>query len=178
VIRIDRRREQGGDNAARERQTSERLAMTVSHRPARPLTPVSVPAAVTALRMRGMRISATRRIVLEALFAAGAPVSAEAIAGGLDGRLPTCDLASVYRNLDRLEATGLVRHVHLGHAAGLYALTGRRAPGYASCERCGAHATLSEADLSRLAALVRDACGYEARFSHHAIVGLCPECRS
>jgi Fur family ferric uptake transcriptional regulator len=176
VIRIVGCREQGSDQAARERQTSERLAMTVSHRPARPLAPASVPAAVTALRMRGMRISSTRRLVLEALFSAGAPVSAEAIARGLDGRLPASDVASVYRNLEALEAAGLVRHVHLGHGAGLYALAGRREQGYAACERCGTHAALGADELARLAAMVREACGYEARFSHFPIVGRCPQC--
>ena len=37
-------------------------------------------------------------------------------------RLPHCDLGSVYRNLEALEAIGLVRHVHLGHGPGMYAL--------------------------------------------------------
>jgi Fe2+ or Zn2+ uptake regulation protein len=46
-----------------------------------------------------MRISAARRLVLEALYAADAPISAEQIADGLSGRLPRSDLASVYRNL-------------------------------------------------------------------------------
>ena len=36
------------------------------------------------------------------------------------GRLPRCDLASVYRNLETLEDAGLVRHMHLGHGPGLY----------------------------------------------------------
>ena len=44
---------------------------------------------------------------------------------------------SVYRNLEALEAAGLARHVHLGHAAGLYVLSGRHDGGYAACERCG-----------------------------------------
>ena len=54
----------------------------------------------------------------------GAPVRAEEIAAGIGGRLPRSDLASVYRNLETLENHGLVRHLHLGHGPGLYALAG------------------------------------------------------
>src|SRR5215213_6871614 len=98
--------------------------MTVPHE-TRPLAPASVPAAITTLRVRGLRVSSARRLVLEALFAADEPVTAETIAAGLGGRLPTSDLASVYRNLLTLEKVGLVRHLHLAGGAGLYALAGR-----------------------------------------------------
>jgi Fur family transcriptional regulator, ferric uptake regulator len=149
--------------------------MTVSSH-TRPLAPASVTSALGILRARGHRISASRRLVTEALFAAEGPVSAEAIAGGLGGRLPRSDLASVYRNLDTLEAAGLARHVHLGHGPGLYAVTGRHDDGYAACERCGAHVTLDGVAVARIAQAVRAACGFEAGFLHFPILGLCPGC--
>jgi Fur family ferric uptake transcriptional regulator len=149
--------------------------MTVPHE-TRPLAAVSIPAALTTLRARGLRVSSARRLVLEALFAADSPVGAEAIAGGLDGRLPGSDLASVYRNLDTLEQIGMVRHFHLAHGRGLYALTGRCDAGYAACERCGAHRALDRGAVARVAAALREACGYEAHLSHFPIVGTCPEC--
>jgi Fur family ferric uptake transcriptional regulator len=135
----------------------------------RPLPAATVPAAVTRLRARGMRVSAARRQVIEALFAAEAPATAEALAGG-------ADLGSVYRNLDTLERVGLVRHFHVGHGPGLYALTEREQPGYAACEHCGAHRPLPAEALARVAAAVREAVGYEARLSHFPIVGRCPDC--
>ena len=92
--------------------------------------------AVAAVRARGLRLSTPRRIVIEALFASPDPVSAEGIAGGLGGRLPKSDLTSVYRNLEVLEQLGLVRHVHFGHAPGLYALASRDEQEYVVCERC------------------------------------------
>ena len=150
--------------------------MTVPHQ-TRPLAPASVPAAITTLRVRGLRVSAARRLVLEALFAAEGPVTAEAIAAGLDGRLPSSDLASVYRNLDTLEGIGLVRHFHVAHGAGRYALAGRHQAGYFACERCGAHRPLDEATVAQVAAMLREACGYEAQLVHFPIVGRCQECR-
>jgi Fur family transcriptional regulator, ferric uptake regulator len=149
--------------------------MTVPHE-TRPLAAASVPAAITTLRVRGLRVSSARRLVIEALFAAEGPVGAEAIAGGLGGRLPGSDLASVYRNLDTLEQIGMVRHFHLPSGPGLYALAGRHEAGYVSCERCGRHRALDSDAVARVAAALREACGYEAHLSHFPIVGTCPDC--
>jgi Fe2+ or Zn2+ uptake regulation protein len=149
--------------------------MTVPHE-TRALAPASVPAAITTLRVRGLRVSSARRLVLEALFAAEGPVTAEAIAAGLDGRLPISDLASVYRNLDTLEEIGLVRHFHVAHGAGLYALAGQHHAGYVACVKCGAHRPLDPSTVAQLAGVLREACGYEPQLVHFPIVGHCPEC--
>jgi Fe2+ or Zn2+ uptake regulation protein len=150
--------------------------MTVSTE-TRPLAAATVPAAITTLRVRGLRVSAARRLVLEALFAADGPVTAEAIASGLDGRFPSSDLASVYRNLDTLEQIGLVRHFHVAHGAGLYALAARNQAGYVACERCGAHQPLDAGTVAQVAAVLREACGYEPQLVHFPIIAHCPECR-
>ena len=82
--------------------------------------------ALSRIRAHGLRISSARRLVLEALLVADGPMSAEQIAQGIGGRVPCSDLASVYRNLERFEEIGVVRHVHLGHGPGLYALAATR----------------------------------------------------
>jgi Fur family ferric uptake transcriptional regulator len=136
-----------------------------------------VPAAITTLRVRGLRVSSARRLVLEALFAAEGPVTAEAIAGGLDGRLPSSDLASVYRNLDTLEEIGIARHFHVAHGAGLYALVNRSQAGYVACEACGAHRALDHSTVAQIAAVLREASGFEPQLVHFPIAGHCPECQ-
>jgi Fur family ferric uptake transcriptional regulator len=141
-----------------------------------PLEVESVSAACKALRARGLRVSAARRLVLEALFAAEGPVSAELIAKGLDGRVPVSDLTSVYRNLEAFEALGLVRHVHLGHGPGLYALASESDPEYLVCESCDRIRAVPPSLLDDVRAAIRDSVGYEARFSHFPIVGRCPDC--
>ena len=82
--------------------------------------------AVALMRERGLRVTAARRLVLEALLAADGPMSAEQIAEGIGGRVPCSDIGSVYRNLQAFEEIGVVRHVHLGHGPGLHALAARR----------------------------------------------------
>ena len=151
--------------------------MTVPHETP-VLAPASIPAAITTLRVRGLRVSAARRLVLEALFAADSPVTAEAIAGGLGGRFPQSDLASVYRNLDTLEEIGLVRHFHVAHGAGRYALASKHQAGYVACEHCGAHRPLDRGTVAQIAAVLREACGYDPQLVHFPMVGRCPECRS
>jgi Fur family ferric uptake transcriptional regulator len=133
----------------------------------RPTRATSVGAAVAALRAHGLRVTTPRRDLLEALYAAVQPLTAEALAGD-------ADVASAYRNLDAFEAAGLVSHLHLGHGPGRYALRARGA--WAACEACGRHAPLPGAALVRLRLLVREATGLDAGFDHFPIVGLCPEC--
>jgi Fur family transcriptional regulator, ferric uptake regulator len=145
--------------------------MTSTH-PAPPLIARDLDEAITVVRERGMRVSSARRLLLEALFEADGPMTADELAAA-SGQ---SDSASVYRNLDRLEAIGLVRHVHLGHGPGLYALAGSFAAGYVVCDRCGARQEASAADLEALRAVIRDRFSYEAAFSHFPIVGLCPRC--
>ena len=147
--------------------------MTTAHTGAR-VEAGSLDEAVAALRARGLRLSAARRLVLEALYATDVPLGAEQIAEGV-GRLPASDLASVYRNLETLEHLGLVQHVHLGHGAGRYVRTGRERE-YLVCERCGANRAVAPALLDGVRVAVAEATGFSARFSHFPIVGVCSEC--
>jgi Fur family ferric uptake transcriptional regulator len=127
--------------------------------------------AVAAMRERGLRMSTPRRLILEDLFAADGPVSAEYVARRL-----SLDVASVYRNLETMERHGLVRHVHLGHGPGLYVLVGRGAREHLYCEGCGAVRSVDPEQLDALRGIVRGEFGFEARFTHFPIVGLCAKC--
>jgi Fur family ferric uptake transcriptional regulator len=131
---------------------------------------------LNALRGAGLRVSTARRVVVQTLFAAGRPLSAEEIAGGIDGRWPPVDLASVYRNLETLEELGVVRHFHAGHGPGRYLLTGGGEHEFLACERCGALAEVDPGELAGVRAEVRERVGYEVRFTHFPMIGLCPEC--
>ena len=126
---------------------------------------------VAALRRDGVRVTAPRRLVLEALFAARGPASAEQIAAGAD-----VELASVYRNLERFEELGVVHHVHLGHGPGLYGLVGHGEREYLVCEDCGRVTAADPGQLDRARATIRADLGYEARFTHFPIHGRCADC--
>lgn len=127
--------------------------------------------AVAVLRERGLRLTTPRRLVLEALFEADAPVSAEALAAARQ-----IELTVVYRNLETLEAHGLARHVHLGHGPGLYVLVGRGDREYLYCERCGSVTALAQAELDPVREQIRTRFGYEVRFTHFPLTGRCASC--
>src|SRR3954471_5337094 len=101
------------------RPSEERNDVTVTH-DSIPMGTSTLDGTFDHLRDHGVRLTAARRLVIEALFATDRPISAEEIASGVGGGLPRSDVASVYRNLETLQRMGLVRHVHLGHNAGRY----------------------------------------------------------
>lgn len=132
--------------------------------------------AIDVVRASGLRLTSARRLVLEALLAARAPISAEDIADGLGGTMTRSDIASVYRNLETLGSLGLVRHFHAGHGPGRYVLEGFGDREYLACESCGKLESVQPAALDGVRDAVRDLSGFEARFSHFPIVGLCARC--
>src|SRR3954468_1965841 len=144
--------------------------MTVAPR-SEPLRFTDIDDIAAAVRRDGGRLTLPRRLVLEALFAARRLVSAEYIATGAD-----VDLASVYRTLERLEELGVTRHVHVGHGPGLYGLVGDGEREYLVCDACATVAVAAPARLDRVRALVRDEFGFEPRFTHFPMHGLCAAC--
>jgi len=137
---------------------------------------VDLASAIALMRRRGLRVSAARRLVVEALLAADGPMSAEQIAAGIGGRVPSSDIASVYRNLQAFEDIGLVRHVHLGHGPGLHALAVAGEREYLTCERCADYRVVVPDELNAVRDLIEHRFGYRASFTHFPIVGLCPSC--
>jgi Fur family ferric uptake transcriptional regulator len=115
-------------------------------------------------------------MVLEALLGADGPVSAEYMARAIGGKSTPMDSASIHRNLAQLEELGLVRHVHIGHGPGLYALVGAAEREYLACERCGRVSSVEPAKLDSIRRTIRRKFGYEARFTHFPILGLCASC--
>jgi Fur family transcriptional regulator, ferric uptake regulator len=145
--------------------------------PTQPTAPApDARAAVDALRRAGHRVSTSRQRILDALYAAEAPVSADEIASGLGGRLPTSDPASVYRTLDLLERLGLAHHVHLGHGPCRYAPTGGPPRDYFVCERCDEVRAASPHALKPVRDAIARTYGWQVRFNHFPLAGLCPRC--
>ena len=140
-----------------------------------PLAFSSIDDVAEALRRQGGRLTTPRRLILQALFAAGDLVSAERIAAGTDTGIQL-DLSSVYRNLERLEDLGVVQHIHIGHGPSVYGLLAEGEHEYLVCEACGRVTSADVEQLDRVRAVIRKQFGYEARFTHFPIHGRCSDC--
>src|ERR1700722_17768992 len=78
------------------------------------------PAIETLLRERGFKATAGRIALLEALWAASAPLSVQAIAQILKKEKASIDEATLYRALEALAGAGIVRRIDLGHSHAHY----------------------------------------------------------
>jgi Fur family ferric uptake transcriptional regulator len=114
--------------------------------------------------------------VLEALYAAGRPVSARDIARGLDGTLPPSDDASVYRALELLRELGLAQELTLGHGPALYATLSGGPRDYLVCERCGTITAVDPRVLEPVRGAIARAFGWQVDFGHVPLAGVCPAC--
>jgi Fur family ferric uptake transcriptional regulator len=127
-----------------------------------------------ALRAEGHRVTTPCRLVLEALFRADGPISAQRIIE--DTPVEGFEPSSAYRNLERLEQLGVIRHVHLGHGPSLYMLVGSGEKEFLLCECCGEVKSVEPFELDQVREQIERDFGYRARFGHFAIVGLCATC--
>jgi Fur family ferric uptake transcriptional regulator len=124
----------------------------------------------TALRTRGLRVTAQREQVLDAVARLG-----HATPEQINEAVAEVDLTTVYRTLELLESLGLIRHAHLGHGAPAYRPAGDDHV-HVVCHRCDnvldAPADLVDALADRL---VREQ-GFVLDRSHFTVFGLCRGC--
>lgn len=129
------------------------------------------------LRAKGERMSAPRRAVLTALATTAGHLSTEEIAAAVADIAPQVHRTSVYRALAALSELGVVQHVHLGHGATAYHLTGARGPHlHAQCRQCGRIIDLPADLLVGVADRMGALHGFELDATHVALSGLCADC--
>lgn len=127
------------------------------------------------LAERGMRRTAARQAILEALFAAGGHVTADDLASLVQKRFPSVDVSTVYRTIDVLEELGVVDHVHLAHSPAVYHLA-EDDHQHLVCEHCGRIEELPAERLRPFLRMLKGEFGFEVPRRHFAIVGICASC--
>jgi Fe2+ or Zn2+ uptake regulation protein len=127
------------------------------------------------LAERGMRRTAARQAVIEALFAADGHVTAEDLAARVQRRFPSVDVSTIYRTLDVLEELEIVDHVHLAHGPAVYHLA-EDDHQHLVCEACGRIEELPPERLRPFLTMLKGEFGFEVPRRHFAIVGLCASC--
>ncbi|WP_153506069.1 Fur family transcriptional regulator [Cumulibacter manganitolerans] len=132
-------------------------------------------ALASQLRRRGMRLTAQRRQVLDAVRATR-HATPEQIVEAVRSAGGSSSLTTVYRSLEVLEALGLVRHVHIGHGAPTYHPAEHYDHVHVRCNGCGRVESVSADLLAEVARALYDADGFRLDAGHVALAGLCAEC--
>jgi Fur family transcriptional regulator, peroxide stress response regulator len=133
-------------------------------------------------RAHGLSVTHQRLAIFEALASSRAHPSAEQLHRVVQKRIPTLSLATVYKNLEALRATGAVSDVNVLHEQGRFeaALPGTgagKAHHHLVCISCRKVSDLPAESLPKLAVLPADTQGFEVRAVRVQVEGLCPECR-
>lgn len=132
--------------------------------------------ALALVRAHGGRVTSSRRVLLEVLFAADtAHLSAEQLCEAVQERVPDVHMSTVYRNLEELQRIGVIVHSHLGHGPATYQLASL-AHAHFLCERCGAMVEAPDDIFRGLAQAAKTRLGFSIDPRHFAILGRCADC--
>jgi Fur family ferric uptake transcriptional regulator len=127
------------------------------------------------LRARGLRLTAQRQLVLEAVYALG-HATPDQVHAAVAEKAAGVNITTIYRTLELLEDLGLVTHAHLSHGAPTYHRTGEHQHAHVVCHDCGEVAGIPPSALGELADRLRDERGFVLDIGHVALFGTCAGC--
>src|SRR5579871_4208611 len=133
---------------------------------------------VERFRRLGLRVTPQRVLVMEALASTGGHLTADEIMRWVADHSPAINLATIYRTLDTLAASGLVTQTDLGGGAASYELAGESQHHHLVCQRCGGVAEMDDAFLAPLRERLLGDLGFRVDTTHLALFGLCSRCRA
>jgi Fe2+ or Zn2+ uptake regulation protein len=126
------------------------------------------------LHSRGLRVTAQRVVINDALRAAGRHLTADQVRDAVQERLPGVSLPTVYATLELLEELGLVRRIHTPSALLFDPRSDEHA--HALCRCCGRVEDLDVAPPATAALRAAEAAGFSAAGAETLVVGLCAGC--
>jgi len=130
-----------------------------------------------ALRAAGRRLTAQRRLILQALEESTGHLDADTLYDRVKARDPDVSLATVYRTLALLREIGLVEEHRLGQDHGHYEAVRQEPHYHFTCLRCD---KVIEFDTPLVAQIVQALCeqeGVRVTSTHLHVSGYCPQCR-
>jgi Fur family ferric uptake transcriptional regulator len=129
------------------------------------------------LRARGLRLTAQRQLILEAVHGLG-HATPEQVHAAVREVAAGINITTVYRTLELLEELGLVSHTHLSHGSPTFHAVGEEQHVHLVCRVCGAVDEVDPALLAPLATQLEAQRGFLVDIGHVALFGLCATCGS
>jgi Fur family ferric uptake transcriptional regulator len=127
------------------------------------------------LRSRGLRLTAQRQLVLEAVYALG-HATPDQVHAAVAQKAAGVNITTVYRTLELLEKLGLVTHAHLSHGAPTYHAMGVDQHVHLVCRDCGGVDEIVPAVLDSVVRELAAERGFVVDVGHVALFGLCSRC--
>jgi Fur family ferric uptake transcriptional regulator len=127
------------------------------------------------LRAKGLRLTAQRQLVLDAVHQLG-HATPDQVHAKVSEVAAGVNITTVYRTLELLEELGLVTHAHLSHGAPTYHSVGEAQHIHLVCRACGALSEIPTTTLAPLARALDDEHGFLLDIGHVALFGVCAEC--
>ncbi|WP_034591225.1 Fur family transcriptional regulator [Hamadaea tsunoensis] len=135
-----------------------------------------MPDALTrALKERGLRLTAQRQLVLEAVLELGHATPDE-IHAKVNSVAAGVNITTIYRTLELLEDLGLVTHAHLSHGAPTFHAA-EDSHVHLVCRACGSVQELPVDSVTPLAHSLRAERGFNLDVGHVALFGTCKGCQ-
>lgn len=123
------------------------------------------------------RQTSQRRAILQALLAAPGPLTPQEVLDAASRRSGRLGLATVYRNLNALEAQGEVVSVHLPGESARFEIAGRGHHHHFRCERCQQVFELAAKCPVAVLEGVTLPGGFKVEHHELTLYGICPECQ-
>jgi Fur family transcriptional regulator, ferric uptake regulator len=130
-----------------------------------------------ALRERGLRLTAQRQFVLDAVHRLG-HATPDQVHARVAETAAGVNITTVYRTLELLEDLGLVTHTHLSHGAPTYHAAAEEPHVHLVCRDCGGIDEVAPSILDGVTAALRRSRGFQVDVGHVSFFGRCTECAS
>jgi Fur family ferric uptake transcriptional regulator len=133
------------------------------------------PSLADTLRARGLRLTAQRQLVLEAVYRLG-HATPDQVHDEVARTAAGVNITTVYRTLELLEDLGLVTHTHLSHGAPTYHGVSEEQHVHLVCRGCGGVDDVSADVLDALALALAKEKAFLVDKGHVALFGICGGC--
>lgn len=142
---------------------------------------MSVEAAKASLKLRGIRLTRQRQLLLDLIDQSGAHLDAENLYQLAHERDPKLNRVTVYRTLKMLKEGGLVDELDLMHYGGdqhYYETRTKQEHAHVICLRCGKVEEFYGDPLSRLRRQVEAHFGFQILIARTEVGGYCSHCQA
>lgn len=126
------------------------------------------------LRSRGLRLTAQRQLILEAVHELG-HATPEQVHHAVREVAAGVNITTIYRTLELLEELGLVTHTHLSHGSPTYHAANDQHV-HLVCRSCGSVGEIDPDLLGPVARELEERQGFLVDIGHVALFGVCSAC--